>query len=195
MTSAPPSSDAEFDPEDLPDRPPPPPPPPPPAPPPPDSWAPRAPRLVSGAVEAGVAWQSLYLNTFVGGSLDGLLTVDLGDLSVGGTMELVESWTDDGLASFALRAGVVVERRIDRLRLGGGARLGGIEVRRATDDTALSAVTAGVFGRLSFDVARFGSKRGAVYLVAKGSVDLDPQLNYLSVGALYGVSGGVGVRF
>ena len=49
--------------------------------------------------------------------------------------------------------------------------------------------------RLSFDVARFGSKHGAVYLVAKGSVDLDPQLNYLSVGALYGVSGGVGVRF
>ena len=68
-------------------------------------------------------------------------------------------------------------------------RVGGLDIRRATNDTGLDNVSLGVFGRLSFDLVQFDDEgRRAIYLVAKGSVDA-------VWGSLYAVSLGAGVRF
>jgi hypothetical protein len=86
---------------------------------------------------------------------------------------------------------VLVEGHSDRLRLGGGLRVGVFNVDRATDSGGLFGASGGAYLRAAVDLYRFdevSGATGAVFLVAKGSADI--------VGApLLGLVGGVGVRF
>jgi hypothetical protein len=144
---------------------------------------------VAGALEGGYTLQNLYGFAINGAAFEGNVVADFGSWSFGGMLDVVEARTDLGLGSFAIRAGPIVEARSGRLRLGGGFRVGGLDIRRATNDSVMYAASLGVFVRVSVDLFQFEEEgRGAIYLVGKGALD--------DVGgALSGASLGVGVRF
>jgi hypothetical protein len=143
----------------------------------------------SAAIDGSYTWQSLYGVPIPGAAFDGYAGVDFGSFSVGGTLDFVDARTNGGLGSLAVRVGPFIDWRVSRFRLGLGFRFGGIDIRRATTDGGLDSPSLGVFARVSFDLFHFDDDgRRAIYLVAKASADMVP-------GALYGVSGGAGVRF
>ena len=172
------------------------PPPPPPPPPPPEAPPPGGPlepsvahrsHHIYGSIEGGYSYQSLYSIPITGLNLTGILGVDLGGLEVGGLFEAVPGRTEGGLDTLSFALGPIIEGHFDRVRLGGGLRVGTFNVTRATDGTSLLSTTLGLFGRLTVDVVQFGND-GGLFLFGKGSLDTVG-------GALYGLSAGIGVRF
>lgn len=159
--------------------------------PPPDSADTGGPRprthLLFG-LEGGYVAQSLYDVSITGMGFAAVLGASADNLSVGGLFTFERGWTQEGLQTTNVEAGVLIEDRIERFRIGGGLRIGTFDVSRVTGTTPLLSLSAGAFFRLSFDVATFGKNdRGALYLLGQASID--------SVDApLYGASLGLGVR-
>jgi hypothetical protein len=150
---------------------------------------PRRRARLYGALEGGYAAQSVFGVSMSGGDITGRLGADLGSWDVGAQLELVPAKTEGGLNVFAGTVGPVAQAHIGRFRIGGGFRLGGFNVERATTNDTLFTLTVGMYGRVSFDVFRFDDEgRSALFLVGKGSLD---SVN----GSLLCVTVGVGVRF
>jgi hypothetical protein len=124
-----------------------------------------------------------------GADFSGLLGADFGPWDIGVELEGVLGKTDGGLGATAVTLGGVAEAHVDRFRIGGGVRVGGFNVNRATEYGSLFSLSAGIFGRLSFDVVSFDDAGNrAIFLVAKGSID--------TVGTpLFCTAIGAGVRF
>jgi hypothetical protein len=135
----------------------------------------------------GYVFQGLYGVPMGGVDMDALLGAESETVTFGADIEGMSGSTRDGLSTTALNAGPFIEGHFDRLRIGGGIRMGAFNVDRVTNGGSLFSLSEGVFLRLSVDVFRFNGDTGAVFLFAKGSAD--------SVGgALFGVAVGAGVR-
>jgi hypothetical protein len=163
---------------------------------------PQGPRAASGAdphpghrfvvsLGGGFAYRSLYGVPMTGVDLEAMLGSDSGTLTIGADLEATHGVTEFGLINDALSAGVLVEGHYDRLRIGGGARVGVFNVDRATDSGGLFTASVGFYLRGTVDLYRFdeaSGASGAIFLALKGSVDAvsDP---------LLGAVGGAGVRF
>jgi hypothetical protein len=176
--------------------------PPPAAPPPPASSSPpdsafpeyrphraaRESRLL-GSLEAGYSYQSLYGIPMQGVDITGILGAQIGTLGVGGAIDVAPAHTKSGLQALTASLGLVLQATVDRVRIGGGLRLGGIEINRATSAGTIGTLSTGIFGRFSVDLIQFDDEgNGALFLVIKGSVDD-------AGAALFGASAGAGVRF
>jgi hypothetical protein len=151
---------------------------------------PPSPRAhVIDVFEAGYAAQSLYGIPISGADLSAFLGADLGSWDIGVELEGVLGKTDGGLGATTVTLGGLAEAHVDRFRIGGGVRVGGFNVSRATEYASLFSLSAGAFGRLSFDVVPFDDAGNrAIFLVAKGSID--------TVGTpLFCATIGAGVRF
>jgi hypothetical protein len=141
------------------------------------------------SLEGGYAFQSLYgvpmtsadLSAAVGGRWD--------TFAAGAILEAMPGSTQDGLQTITLTLGPLFEGRFDRLRVGGGVRLGAFNVNRITTNGGLFSLTAGAFARVSYDLVDLDDARTqAIFVILKGSID--------SVdAALLGASCGLGVRF
>jgi hypothetical protein len=156
---------------------------PPPEPPP----EPRARGFLS--LEVGYAFESLYGVPMTSADLSAAVGAQFGNFAVGGILEGMPGSTQDGLQTTAMTLGVLFESRIDRLRIGEGLRFGAFNVSRVTNNGGLFSLSAGAFGRISYDVVDLDDAHTqAIFFILKGSID--------TVGAaLFGVSGGLGVRF
>jgi hypothetical protein len=136
----------------------------------------------------GYAYQGLYGVPMGGADIETMLGAESEKVTIGAIIEATSGSTHYGLATTALNVGPFLEAHLDRVRIGGGIRLGAFNVDRATNNRSLFSSSEGVYLRLSVDVFRFDRETSAIFLVAKGSVD--------SVGGpLYGVAAGAGVRF
>jgi len=150
---------------------------------------PRRTARLTESLEAAYAYESLYGIWINAADATALLGADLGVWSIGAQAELAAGKTDGGLTTFAYSIGAFAEAHVDRLRFGGGTRLGGLSVQRVTTSGSIGSGSIGVFGRLSFDLVPLDDEwNGAVFLVAKASVD---EVG----GGLYGATIGAGVRF
>lgn len=124
------------------------------------------------AVDAGYSAQSLYGMAIAGTGFTAILGDSLGRFTVGAAFEFVRAWTTEGLQTTTVDIGPVLERRFDRLSIGGGLRVGTFDVSRITSPSPLFSTSAGVFLRLSYDIATFGrGDRSAIYVLGKASVD------------------------
>ncbi len=163
---------------------------------------PEAPRATSGAephpghrfvvsLGGGFAYRSLYGVPMTGVDLEAVLGSDSGTLTIGADLEATHGVTEFGLINDALSAGVLVEGHYERLRIGGGARVGVFNVDRATDSGGLFTASVGFYLRGTVDLYRFdeaSGASGAIFLALKGSVDAVSN-------PLLGAVGGAGVRF
>jgi hypothetical protein len=163
---------------------------------------PEAPRAASGAephpghrfvvsLGGGFAYRSLYGVPMTGVDLEAVLGSDSGTLTIGADLEATHGVTEFGLINDALSAGVLVEGHYERLRIGGGARVGVFNVDRATDSGGLFTASVGFYLRGTVDLYRFdeaSGASGAIFLALKGSVDAVSN-------PLLGAVGGAGVRF
>lgn len=137
---------------------------------------------------AGIARYELYGVSIDGGTLEALVGGNVGHLTLAADIDGFIGSTRLGLSTTMFTVGMLFEGDFDRFRLGGGFRLGTLNVDRATTTGTLQATSAGLFMRAGFDVVRFADDRDAIYLALK--------LNTDAVGGeLYGLSLGAGVRF
>jgi hypothetical protein len=140
-------------------------------------------------LEGGYALQSLYKVPMTAVDVSASAEHMRDDFAVGVTFDSTIGTTQDGLHTFALTLGPLVEARIDRLRLGGGVRLGMFNASRVTTGGGIFGVSAGAFARFSVDVVDLDAAHTqAIFVVLKGGVDAVG-------GALYGASLGLGARF
>jgi hypothetical protein len=140
------------------------------------------------SVEGGYAYQNLYGVPMSGVDLAGAVSGNVGTLAIGALLEGIPGSTENGLKTLTLSGGPLVQGIFDRVRLGGGLRVGLFDVSRATAAASLLSLSAGVHARASLDVVSFDKdNETALFLVVKGSID--------SVdGALYGATAGLGLR-
>jgi hypothetical protein len=143
-----------------------------------------------GWLEGGYAGQTLYGVPAAGFDASAALGARKGILEGGVVADFLHANTSYGISSTAATAGMFVQLRVlGRLRLGGGVRIGILDVARATNGGALGSGSGGVYGRLSFDLVPFGTEgAGAVFVFAKGSLDTVDT-------ALYQGVLGLGARF
>jgi hypothetical protein len=141
------------------------------------------------SLEGGYAFQSLYGVPMTGADISAAVGAQWSDFAVGGILEASPGSTQDGLQTFGMTLGALFEGRADHFRAGGGLRFGAFNVSRITTNGGLFSLSAGAFARASYDVVDLDDAHTqAIFFVVKGSVD--------TVGAaLFGVSGGLGVRF
>ncbi len=141
-------------------------------------------------LEGGYAGQTLYGVPAAGFDASVALGARKGILEGGAVADFLHAETAYGVSSTAATVGLFAQVCIlGRLRLGGGARLGVFDVARITNGGSLGSGSAGVFGRLSFDLVPFGTDgAGGVFAFAKGSIDTVDT-------ALYQGVLGLGVRF
>ena len=114
---------------------------------------------------------------------------DKGAVRIGAIVGATFSTTDAGLKTTTTNIGPLVEGHFDRLRLGGGVRIGTFNVDRATTSGSLFSLSAGIYARASVDLVAFDKAgNSALFLVAKGSLD--------TIGtALWGAGASLGARF
>ncbi len=142
------------------------------------------------SLEGGYSYQNTYAIPIQGFDVLAIAAVDLGGtpLRVGGVVGAAFGTSDGRLRTTTTSLGPFAEARFDRLRVGGGVRVGTFNVVRATDGTGMFNLSAGVFARTSFDLITFDKAgHGALFLAAKASLD--------SIGpVLYGLNASLGVR-
>lgn len=105
--------------------------------------------------------------------------------------------TDSGLMTtqLALEAGFLGV--IQRLRLGGGPRLGWVTVDRVTTDARFQLLSIGLVGTVSVDVVSDGERTFAIGLYPSWEGLITPKLFELGAGSagLYGVTARLAVRW
>jgi hypothetical protein len=150
---------------------------------------PRHQTRIFGSIEGAYSYQSLYGIPINGFDITGLIGGDFGSWGLGGELEVVPGRTDGGLAAYTVTVGFLAEAHFDRLRFGGGIRVGVLNINRVTTGGSIGSASIGLVGRISYDLLRFDNEgNGAFFVVGKASLD--------SVGdSLYGVTLGLGVRF
>ncbi|MGO9836566.1 MAG: hypothetical protein ACLP1X_20400 [Polyangiaceae bacterium] len=141
------------------------------------------------SLEGGYAFQSLYGVPMTGADVSAAVGARWSDFAVGGILEASPAATQDGLQTFGMTLGALFEGRADHFRAGGGLRVGAFNVSRITTTGGLFSLSAGAFARASYDVVDLDDAHTqAIFFIVKGSID--------TVGAaLFGVNGGLGVRF
>jgi len=139
----------------------------------PESPRESAPTELAGWVEGGYAGQALHGVPAGGFDVSVALGGRKGAVEGGFVADYLHAETSYGIASTSFTAGMFAQLRVlRRLRLGGGVRVGAFDVARVTNGGSLWSGSAGLFGRLSFDLVPFGRDGAAgVYLFAKGSID------------------------
>jgi hypothetical protein len=168
--------------------------------PPPPLPEPRRPSIfhLTGGLEGGYARDSLYGTPMNGGALGVYVGGAAPRLTLGVKVDLAYGTTDVGLATLLLTAGLLFEVHLDRVRLGGGVRLGTFDVHRTTIDGWMGGGVLGLYGRASVDLLSFDEARRAVYVVGQASADgmvrVD-KFNFDGLGPVLGVTIGAGVRF
>jgi hypothetical protein len=140
------------------------------------------------SVGAGYERLSLFGVSISGAEVEAVIGGKIGDVVLAADLEGFSGSTEYGLSTTMFSGGMLLEGAFDRVRIGGGLRVGMLDVHRASGGRNLEGSNAGCFVRGSFDVVRFDSDRGALFLALKLSAD--------SVGgALYGLTMGGGMRF
>jgi hypothetical protein len=153
-----------------------------------------SPNRCAMSLGAGYAAQTLYGVSMDGAGFEAVLGWNLGKVTLAGDIEVIHGSTEYGLTTNTFSVGVHLERDIDRFHIGGGIRLGALEVDRVTNGESLvGTILGGIYVRASVELFRFHGDRDAVYLAAKGS--LDTVGVSCPVGGLYGAVIGAGVRF
>lgn len=154
-----------------------------------DGLAPPRPRphLLLG-LEGGYAVQSLYNVSISGMGFSAAVGATWAIFSIAGIFTFERGWTQEGLQTTNVDAGLLLEHRIDRVKVGGGLRVGTFDVSRVTGTSPLLSTSAGGFFRVSCDLTTFGKDdRSAVYVLGQASID--------SVDApLYGANFALGLR-
>jgi hypothetical protein len=142
------------------------------------------------SVDGGYAYQSLYGIGMTGAEIDVALGGDVGRFAAGAVIEVIPAgWTEYGLRTTTVSAGALFEGHVNRLRLGGGPRIGAFTVQRVTRDASILGIGEGLYTRASIDVVHFGDEADAtLYAVLKAGVD------WIG-GPLFGVTAGLGARF
>jgi hypothetical protein len=150
--------------------------------------APRERRTVA-EFDGGYAYQSLYGISITGVGVSAVVGGAVGTFLVAADFEGIRGWTADGLQTTTLSIGPLLEHRFERLRIGGGLRVGTFDVSRVTTTSPFLSMTLGIFGRASYDLASLGtSGEPTLYLLVKAGLD--------SVDApLYALTGSIGLRF
>ena len=144
---------------------------------------------VFGGLELGYAYATLYGISMNAADVSGFAGVDLGSWGIGLQADVMPGQTQGGLDTFAFTLGSMAEAHVERVRIGGGVRLGVFNVTRATTSGSLATATAGIVGRISYDLVRLDDEGdSALFLVAKGSADAAGD-------ALFTVTLGAGARF
>jgi hypothetical protein len=140
-------------------------------------------------LDGGYAYQNLYGISITGVGVSAVVGGAVGTFIVAADFEGIRGWTEDGLQTTTLSIGPLLEHRFDRLRVGGGVRVGTFDVSRVTTSSPFLSTTLGVFGRASYDLATLGSSgEPTLYLLVKAGID--------SVDApLYALTGSMGLRF
>jgi hypothetical protein len=144
---------------------------------------------VMGLLEGGYGFASLYGVSGHGVDAGGFLGADLGSWDIGAQLDIVPGRTEGGLRTLTVGLGPQVDVHLGRLRLGAGGRFGIFEVARATREASMTVGLAGLYGRVSFDVATFDDGNTALFLIARGGTDVGPSA------PLFTSSLGAGVRF
>ena len=167
-------------------------PPPPPAvtEPPPAPAPPRSPGLTVTRLLVRPGMRTLYRTPFAGVTLG----AELGNEGPRGawyfTADLLLGASFEGLATFHPRLGFYGEAKLDRIRLGAGARMGVFVIRRATSGKIMEVITWGPRLGASIDLYRFA---GGTVLLA--SADLSVEAAFVADTPLFGAELGVGLRF
>jgi hypothetical protein len=147
----------------------------------------------SPSIEGGYSYQNLFSIPIQGFDFLAIAAADTNDphtsLRVGGAVGASFGTTEGGLHTTTTSIGPFVEGHFDRIRVGGGLRIGTFNSTRATDGPSLFNLSAGVYVRTTFDLIQFDRDgAGALFLFGRASVDAVG-------GPLYGLNAGLGARF
>jgi len=141
------------------------------------------------SVDGGYTLQSLYGVPMTSADIAVAVGRASGDFAFGAILEVMPGATEDGLSTIGGTVGALFEGRLGRVRLGGGARIGGFNVQRVTTGSGMFSLAIGAYSRVSYDVLAFDDARNhALFVIVKGSGDVVG-------GAILGASLGIGVRF
>src|SRR5258708_21787780 len=120
----------------------------------------------------GYSIQNLYGTAITGWDLSGALGSQRHDFAGGAQFEFVRAWTPEGLQVTCVSIGPYIAQRMDRLQVAGGVRVGTFDMSRITNTSSLLSTSAGVFVRVTYDLAMFAKdNRNAIYVMGKASVD------------------------
>jgi hypothetical protein len=93
----------------------------------------------------------------------------MGDLAIFAGPDLALGKTDAGLSTTSVRVHFDIQHAIERVWLGAIADIGYLRIRRVTESSSLTTLTAGVGVLLEIDVVEFD--RAALFIGARGDVE------------------------
>jgi hypothetical protein len=148
-------------------------------------------RRFSPSLEVGYGYQSTADLAVNGLDVLGILAGETSNphesFRIGGAIGVSFGRTEGGVPMTTTTVGPLFEWHFERLRLGGGPRIGTFTF--ASNGYTELDLSVGLYARVSVDLVGFDANRhGALYVAVKGGVD------FTGVG-LYGVSLSLGARF
>jgi hypothetical protein len=123
------------------------------------------------------------------GVLAGDTTDPHSSFRAGGAVGAAFGKTEGGVNVTTTSLGALLEWHYERLRLGGGLRIGTFNYGRITDRANVFNFSAGAYTHVSIDMVKFDPNgNGALFIAGRGSID--------STGiALFGLNVSLGARF